>query len=416
MRDRPSLERTLQAGATDEDVQRLARELLPRTLEIADEVTRFVLETVPDVAPNGDAEGVVVVRESTEQNIGAILAMLAFGVVPGSIEPPLGTLKLLHQTVAGGGDVTTILRGYRAGHAGVWRIWADHVARNIDDAARLHRVLSYSSERLFTHMDLAAEQLVVRYRQEVPSALTAGDRPTRRRLVERLLEGEPVDVDQAAASLGYGLGGHHLGVVMAPLQAGAEPRAALDALAAAYGTANVLALPQGDGTLWAWLGSLTAPRDEVVGALGAVVLDGVLAGVGEPGLGRDGFRRTHEQAREAERLGRMTPEPAAGVVRQRDIELVALLCGDAERARRLAADRLGRLASRDESGERLRETVRVFLACGRSKARAAERLFIHQKTVAYRLARAEELLGRPVAEAGAELEAALLIDLTLHGP
>lgn len=95
--------------------------------------------------------------------------------------------------------------------------------------------------------------------------------------------------------------------------------------------------------------------------------------------------------------------------------MAALLCADPERARRVAADRLGRLASRDESTARLRETVRTYLASGRSVTRTAQALHVHQKTVSYRLSKAADLLGRPVTEATGELEAALLIDITLYG-
>jgi DNA-binding PucR family transcriptional regulator len=103
------------------------------------------------------------------------------------------------------------------------------------------------------------------------------------------------------------------------------------------------------------------------------------------------------------------------VVRHRDVEVAAVLCADPERARRLAEGRLGALARRDEATSRLRATVRAYLAVGRNLARTAEALHVHHKTVSYRLAKATELLGHPIAEAAYDLEAALIIDFTLHG-
>jgi DNA-binding PucR family transcriptional regulator len=150
-------------------------------------------------------------------------------------------------------------------------------------------------------------------------------------------------------------------------------------------------------------------------ALCALPPDGVLIGLGEPGQGRSGFRRSHAQAREAERTTRLSGVPVAGVVRHHDVELAALLCADPDHAGRFATDRLGPLSARDEGTGRLRETLRTYLASGCSTARTAEVLHVHQKTVAYRLARCTELLGRPLGQANGELEAALLIDLTLHG-
>jgi hypothetical protein len=321
---RRSVERTLRDGAVADDVQRLAQELLPHSREIAADVTERVLELVPEVAPAGVADAVDVVRESTDQNVGAILAMLAFGVVPGAIEPPLGTLKVMRQTVGGGGDVATVLRAYRVGHEGVWHAWSEHAGERVDDARRLSAVLAYSSERIFRYFDSACEQFAVIYREEFGAGPAAAG-TTQREVVARLLGDDLVESDQASARLGYELRDHHVALVLVPLAAGADARGALDRLSEAAPGARVLAQPVGDGSWWGWLGWAEEPGEPALAALAAVVVPGVLVGLGEPGRGRDGFRRSHDQAREAERTGRLAAAPAAGVVRQREIELAALL-------------------------------------------------------------------------------------------
>lgn len=399
---------------TAESVQRLARELLPQTGELADLVTSAVIEAVPEVAPSGTDDEIAAVRESSEQNIGAILSMLAFGVVPGAIEPPLGTLKVVHQTVAGGGDLVTVLRAFRMGHAAVSQLWLAHIGQRVTEPALLHSVVGYASERLFTYFDAACEQLAARYRQEFPEGGSRG-RDSRRQVLDRLLAGEPVENDPAGTSLGYDLRLYHVGVVAVPLEKHGDARVGIDALAASFSAGAVLTQPAGYGTWWAWLGAREHPGADAMARLTMVELEGVLVGVGEPQPGPEGFRLTHEEARAAECLGRVAHGPNGGVLRHRDVELAGLLCHDPARARRLAADRLGALAARDPSAERLRETLRAFLANGRNKARTSEVLHVHQKTVAYRLTRAEELLGRPLPQDCSELEAALLIDLTLNG-
>ena len=45
----------------------------------------------------------------------------------------------------------------------------------------------------------------------------------------------------------------------------------------------------------------------------------------------------------------------------------------------------------------LRDTVRVFLDCDGSYTQAAARLHLHKNTVHYRVRKAEELRGRPLA-------------------
>lgn len=396
-------------------VRQLANELLPRAGEIATIVTQAVTDAVPELAPHRSLTEIAVIRESTEQNIGAILATMAFGVAPDAVSPPVGTVALFPQIIAGGGDITTLLHGYRFGHEHMWRAWVEHLAERLGDSPDFYPALRLSSAHIFSFINGACENLVTQYRTQYGLPGT-GPSTSPRDAVAALLGDDAVDLDAATLTLRYDLRAHHVALAAVPLVAGADVRSALDDLARAADGAALLAHPVGDGSWWAWLGWSTAPVEEkeLHPLMTAPVRD-VSIGRGEPGRGREGFRRSHAQAREAERTAGLSGTARARVVRHRDIEVAALLCADPERARRLAADRLGRLAARDEGTTRLRETVRIYLAHGRSVARTAETLHVHQKTVAYRLARATELLGRPVTELTQELESALLIDATLDG-
>jgi DNA-binding PucR family transcriptional regulator len=90
-----------------------------------------------------------------------------------------------------------------------------------------------------------------------------------------------------------------------------------------------------------------------------------------------------------------------------DLALDSLLATDTEAARRFAARELGPLAAPDDSTSRLASTVSIFLEEGSSFVRAARRLGIHPNTVAYRIRRAESLLGHPLTERQLELRIAL---------
>ena len=74
------------------------------------------------------------------------------------------------------------------------------------------------------------------------------------------------------------------------------------------------------------------------------------------------------------------------------------------------AIRLRSSVAEDKSVARLRETLRVFLEENGSFQNAAARLGVHKNTVAYRIHRAEELLGHGVKERQLELETALRLD------
>ncbi|UTI62342.1 helix-turn-helix domain-containing protein [Paraconexibacter antarcticus] len=411
--DTPGLAADARAAA---ETRRLALELLPDSVAVSQVVLARVLEVLPELAAAEGADDVA--RESTDQNIGAMLATLAFAVPPSGMEPPIGTRKLLRQAVAGGGDATTLLHAYRVGHERLWEVWSDHVAMHIADRELQHAVLRRSSAHFFTFIDRSCEELVEEYRREFADLAASGNATSaasRREVLDVLLGDTAVDLEAARGVLGYELRGHHLGLVLRPVAVGADVRAALDAILAAAGRPSSFCCPAGDGSVWAWLGWASAPPSEGREAIARVKLDGVVVGLGEPGHDRDGFRATHEQAAEAEQTVRMSRVPAPGVVAHESIALAALLCSDRTRAERLCRAQLGVLTAPDEASARLRHTLAVFLACGRSKVRTAEQLFVHQKTVTYRIARAEQLLGRPVTERSAELDAALRIHRTLFG-
>jgi len=400
------------AAVVEERVQVLAQRLLPRAKAIAAVATERCLAAAPDLAPVRVPHSADYVGESNEQYVGAALSMLAFGMVPGSIEPPPGTMKVMRWMVAREVDVTSIFTGYRITHATTWEAWADFAAEHSESAADLHAVLRHASSRMFAYFDTAATQFVTRYQRELLGS-QAGR--TTRQVVEAVLRGERPEPAELRERLDYDLDLHHLAVVLVPISGEGDPRAAVEALIRADGAGRPLVVADEDGSCWAWLGYAQSPGGDRIAHLQRLRLPGVVAGVGDPARGVDGFRHSHEQAREAVRIALLAPTPVGGIVRHRSVELVSLLCADPDRARAFAADRLGGLATRDEAGSRLRETVRTFLAHGSNKARTAEVLHVHTKTVAYRLSRAEEILGQDLDGSAPELEAALFIDLTLNG-
>jgi hypothetical protein len=398
--------------AAGEVTQQLAHELLLSSGEIAARISEQVLLKLPGLAPRGAQDAVDGVREATDQNIGAILSTLAFGIPATATEPPLGARKLMHASVAAGADITDLLRAYRYGHELIWRRWSDHAAERLSGDDVLAEVLALSSDHIFTFIDRSCDYLLAEYRTEYGALRPSGLRQSHSEVVRDLIGDDQVDEIAAGASLQHDVRGHHVALVLAPLDATADLRAALTDLAC-LGDACTLVLPVGDGTWWAWLTWAGAPGPARLDAMAAATSPGVLVAMGAPGVGREGFRRSHHQAREADRTARLSCRPAMGVVRFRDVELSGLLCTDTERARRLAVDRLGGLAGADETCERLRETVLTFLEHGCNRARTAELLHVHHKTVSYRLGQAEELVGRPITDDVLALGAALIALRTL---
>ena len=75
---------------------------------------------------------------------------------------------------------------------------------------------------------------------------------------------------------------------------------------------------------------------------------------------------------------------------------------DSHELREFVADALGTLERRDQRGT-LRATLRAFLESGGSQVDASNQLGIHRNTLAYRLRRIGELIGRDVADPGSWL-------------
>nr|WP_246344518.1 helix-turn-helix domain-containing protein [Conexibacter arvalis] len=231
--------------------------------------------------------------------------------------------------------------------------------------------------------------------------------------VRELLDGAELDLDVASRRLNYELRRAQLALVVWA-DPGGDAQSALRLLeaavadaAAAVGAGRPLVVADGVSVLWAWVSPAAGRDEEAIAA--AHVPPGVHVAAGRCGHGEEGFRASHLEAVEARRFA-LRMRRTDPVVRYRRVELPALLTSDPERARGFVAEQLGPLAGDDAASAQLRETLLSYLEAGMSKLEAANRLSVHQHTVANRLRRAEELLGRSLSAGRVlELHAALAL-------
>jgi DNA-binding PucR family transcriptional regulator len=155
-------------------------------------------------------------------------------------------------------------------------------------------------------------------------------------------------------------------------------------------------------SLWVWLPSATAPGLPGLTAELAAHPD-VRVAVGRPGRDVAGFRRSHLDAATTQRMVTRLTSPQQ-VARYQDVQLVALLTGDPAQADEFLADTLGALLGADAD---TRAAVLTYVRELGSTSRTAQRLYTHRNTVLRRLARADELLPRPLAENAVAVAAAL---------
>jgi DNA-binding PucR family transcriptional regulator len=265
---------------------------------------------------------------------------------------------------------------------------------------------------MFAYVDRISDVLVEEYGTE-RERIVRGAAQLRAETVRAILAAAAIDEELAARRLGYELRRRHvaLRVSTSTSEVRGLERAVTEA-AAALGPGEPLVLPSAAAAVDVWWGSYDEPD---TGALEDYQPpEGIRVAFGSPGEGVAGFRRSHGEAVQAAWLAALARNGPA-VTGYPRVELVSLLASDLPRARRFVAGRLGALAGQSEPAARLRETVLAFLVAGGSATRVANQLYVHQNTVAYRVKRAEELLGRRVTDDPVELTSALTLAAAL-GP
>jgi GGDEF-like domain/PucR C-terminal helix-turn-helix domain len=306
---------------------------------------------------------------------------------------PTALLSQARLAARNGVELDTVLRRYLAGHT----LLDDFL---VEEAEREGPIGGAALKRLLRAEAAALDRLLAAVSEEYMREAKAGpSSPEQRRAktIERLLAGEPLDT----AELAYDFEGDHLGLV-------ASGPGALEVAKALSRDldARLLIVPREEGqVLWAWLGSrrrldpaelLNRARDELP--------DGLSLAIGEPGEGLAGWRLSHRQAEAALAVALRGQEP---LVRYADVALLALAMQDELLATSLRELYLEPLAAMAGGGERLRETLRAYIATGANTSSTAAALGIDRRTVTRRIRMIEDALGHSLTTRVAEMEVAL---------
>ncbi|WP_308257710.1 PucR family transcriptional regulator [Pseudonocardia lacus] len=287
----------------------------------------------------------------------------------------------------------SVLHAYRQGQNAAWRHWMSVAFTLTSDPDELRELLDVSSRSIAELVDATVAAISAQMRAE-RDALARGTPADRREVVSLVLDGAPITAARASDRLGYRLDQPHTAAVIWNDADGsdlADLERAAEAVAGTGRPARPLAVVARAATVWAWVPGPRAPSPEEVEAALAD-LPGVRVALGPTAPGVEGFRRSHLDALTTQRLiARLRSDQRVAAFDA--VQLVSLTTADPDAADRFVADTLGALAT---APAELRHTVRTYVHCGCSAARAAAELYTHRNTLLRRLARADELLPRPI--------------------
>lgn len=395
------------------EVAERIREIAQRQLDRLDEVTASAQAAVVRVAPLL-AEDPALYAESlasTRANtVRFLMRMVSHPGEPAPADPPPEAVDIARSVMGRGADTEMVVLTYRAGQNAFWESWLDAAAELVADRDELVEVLRLSSLLVSGYIDAVLTRVLTRAEEEREQLLRGG-LARRAETVRMILDDVPIAEQRAGERLGYEMSQTHTCVVLwseDAVEQGALDRAA-HALARAVGARRPVVLPAAVAVVWAWIGTAGEPEVAPLRAAMEDVDPAVRAAVGPSCPGLAGFRRSHDGAVATHGL---VAGARAGerLTTYRDVEVATLVAQDPRRMTDFVRTTLGPLAGRDAATARLRETLRIYLREGENAPRAAQRLYTHRNTVLQRVARAEELLGHPIADR--RLELALALELT----
>ena len=375
-------------------------------------IGRTAYEQIPQLSQQGDTE----VRDeavlAATSNVVAILDGMLHGADPLTIGAPSVSLQWAEWLVARGIDVAAVPWAYNFGHGEMAGALREAIIELDLPGEERWKLGDDVSRYVRSYVENVCAQMVDHF-VSAEERWRGGSVAVRRELVAGIVAGRVTDAVAAGSELGYRLDRPHLATVVWSAADPAErppvdviARTA-DALLRLHGASEVLVVPNGLTTVWAWgtgggLSETPAERASLVGS-GLPLL----AAVGTVSSGLQGFVQSHHDANRAKHMAGLLSRRPGSVIHYRSVALASLIASDPDHALRFLDAELGPLMEDSDSIRRLRATLSVYFEEGMRPVRAARRLGVHQNTVAYRIAQAEEAIGRPLTERRLELETAL---------
>jgi DNA-binding PucR family transcriptional regulator len=379
--------------------------------EVSEDIYKLILREIPQL--DEDKPLLALLASSVDSNVVTCLQIMQHRIDLDAVRAPASALEYARRLAQRGTPLTALLRAYRIGHTRFSEWLLMELARHTEDAEKVTATVQNVTGLVAGYIDQVSEEMVTAYSQERENWLRNRS-AARAARIRDLLSGARIDVSMTEATLGYRLRQYHVGVVCWADDAVAAAdnitrlEHAISHVAGKAACSDPVFLPRDVSSAWAWLP--LGIRDTFDAAEASVVgLDGdIHIAFGDAAKGTTGFRLTHRQAIAAQAVALAADSPPRGVAFS-EVAPVAMMLGSADLLRAWVLSTLAGLAADDEHHARLRDTLLAFLQSGGSYKTTAERLMLHKNTVQYRIRKAEESLGHPVAENRQDIELALQV-------
>jgi DNA-binding PucR family transcriptional regulator len=380
---------------------------------VAPDVLDVIVREMPQLEE--DKTLLALLASSVDGNVETCLQIMQHQIVLSAVQAPAAAVEYARRLAQRGTPLTTLLRTYRVGHARFSDWLFRELARQTGDGQLVSATTLSMSAIVAAYIDQTSEEMVTAYTQEREHWLR-NQNAARAARVRELLSGERSDVRAAEATLGYRLRQYHVGLVCWVSDAAGPAdqltrleRAVAQVAVQAAGAGDPVFLPRDESSAWAWLPLGIRDRFDSAEASTAEAGADIHFAFGDPAYGPGGFCLTYLQAMAAETVALAAGSPTPRLVTFTEVAPVAMMLGSPDLLRGWVRSTLAGLAADDEHHARLRATLLVFLQCGGSYKATAERLVLHKNSVQYRIRKAEESLGRPVAGNRRDVELALQV-------
>jgi hypothetical protein len=346
------------------------------------------VRAVAETAVLDDPEYVEGLRRTIGEGLEYAIAAIEIGERPAETIPVVAG-EQARRSARSGVSLDTVLRSYYAGD----RLLSEVILGEAGDlpASALREIMRTQSVLL----DHFIAIIVAEYKREVERIRKLPDGRLGER-IRKLLKG---DADEDPELL-YSLRVWHVGVIAS----GEGTEMQIRDLGERLGC-QVLCVPGGDDTTWAWIGKRGGLSvSELERALRRDAAQVASFALGEARQGIEGWRLTHREAQAAMCVMAIRPQ---SVTRSRDAILTAAVLQDPALAKSLIETYLTPLDEGNRAGTVLRETLRAYFKANQNAVAAALALEVDRHTVERRLRTVEERLDQPLPFCRPQLQVAL---------